>query len=572
MADENSNLLKEIQETLKKGNATSGEYKDMYEKSMRAFPAESFKKLTKEQSTAVKNQRKDLKKAAENAPADVTEGLAKFLGVDFKSEFFGRLNSISSGFKDIKNGFKDLGKALALDKVGKKVGGFWDFLKKVVGAGFATVGLLKFLEGWNKANDYFGENAGFSEKLAAGLANVIGSFTGMTEGEIKQLAVDLNTKFEAFWEFMKVEISRIQDTFRAAWPSIKLAFDGLVDILNGNFGEGLSKITSGLFGTGDALLNSESDLLKAVAILAGIKMIGAVGSFASAIGPIFTALTTISSGLGTVFAALGGKAAFGALMATLAPTLGAILVPLGLALAAVVALKSIFDGFQAGFDEFEKSGDISQALSAGLGGFVKSLLNMLTLGLLSDETLKEVEQSVIKFVDPIMEKIGELFTNIWNWVKGTYDDAIFAIKDFLGLEMSSEERYKQAQKEVIKAQNKVDMSADKSKRVKNRAQKDLQEAQAALRAFEESKAIDNRILNSSSTYLDYEKAVLSNQQLTDEQKERELEEAKSAREEGMNFSNFQTSQVNQNTNIISNPKPEQSKTSLSRTQATAFTG
>lgn len=513
----------------------------------------------------------ELSTATENAPADVTEGLSKFLGVDFKSEFFQRLGKISSGFKDIKNGFKDLGKALALDKIGKKVGGFWDFLKKVIGTGLVTVGLLEFLEGWNKANDYFGENAGFSEKLASGIANVIGSFTGMTDGEIKQLAIDLNTKFEAFWEFMKAEISRIQDTFRAAWPSIKLAFDGLVDILNGNFGEGLSKITSGLFGTGEALLESESDLLKAVAILAGIKMIGTVGAFAKAIGPIFTALSTIGSGVGTIFAALGGKAAFTALMASLAPVLGSILVPLGLALAAVVALKSIFDGFQAGFDEFEKSGDISQALSAGLGGFVKSLLNMLTLGLMSDETLKEVEQSVKKFIDPIMEKIGELFTNIWNWVKGTYDDAVFAIKDFLGLEMTSEERYKQAQREIVKAQNEIDNAESMgNSSVANKARKDLQEAQAAIAAMEQAKVIDNQILNSASSYADYMQKIKDNQQLTDEQKERELEEAKSA-QDSMNFSNFQNSQVNQNTNIISSVKPEQGKTSLSKSQSSAFT-
>lgn len=573
MNQDNAKLLKEISDKLQQSNVTAGEYKNLLLKQLGAFPPQAFKKLTKQQATAIKNQRAALQQAAANAPVAVTTGLAKFLGVDFKSEFFQRLKMIGAGFGEIKKGLTALGKALALDKIGKKVGGFWDFLKKLLGAGLVTVGILEFLEGWNKANEYFGENAGFSERLAAGIANVIGTFTGLTDGEIKNLAIDLNTRFKEFWEYMKTELTNIQETFRAAWPSIKLAFDGLLDILDGNFGQGLSKLTKGLFGTGDALLDTESDLLTAIGILAAIKMVSAVTSFAGAIGPIFSALATIGSGLGTIFTALGGKAAFTALMATLAPTLGSILVPLGLALAAVVALKSIFDGFKAGFDEFEKSGDISQALSAGLGGFVTSLLNMLTLGLLSDETLKEVNQSVIKFVDPIMEKIGELFRNIWNWVKDTYDDAVFAIKDFLGLDMTSEERYKKAQRDVIQAQNELDNAEamGANNRVKNSARKKLEEAQAAISAMEQAKAIDNQILSSASSYADYIQAVKNNQQLTDEQKEMEIEEAKNA-QKSLDYKQFVMNQEQQNTNIISNPKPQQNKTTLSRAQATAFTG
>ena len=226
-------------------------------------------------------------------------------------------------------------------------------------------------------------------------------------------------------------------------PSFKESFTGFTKLLEGDFIGGISDLSTGVFGLGEAMINSESILVPATAVLLGIKLIGAAMSFVSAIGPIFTALGTIGSGIGTIFAALGGKAAFTAAMATLAPTLGSILIPLGLALAAVVALKSIFDGFKAGFDEFEKSGDISEALSAGLGGFVKSLLNMLTFGLMSDETLDNVEKVIKETLDPIFESIGDLFRSALSWITGSWDSLKFKVKNFFGL-ASDEEKIAEA--------------------------------------------------------------------------------------------------------------------------------
>lgn len=527
MADNEIKTLAMIKDELKKANTKQEALQDKLDKNYRAFPAEKFKSLTEEQAAGVKKMRADLKAELENLGDEINtldlerqvEGgmflsLTKFLGVDYASETFRRLDKIGDGFSDIKKGFQDLGKALGLDKVKKSVGGFWDFLKKLFAVGLATVGFIKFIEGWNKVNKYFEGNIDFSERLSSALATVIGSFTGLTEGEIGELAVDINETIESLFAFLKKEFDGFTATFREMIPNFKLSFMGFTKILEGDFIGGISDITSGVLGLGEAMLNSESILVQATAILIGFKLVGAATSFISAIGPIFTALSTIGTGIGTIFTALGGKAAFTAVMATLAPTLGAILIPLGLALAAVVALKSIFDGFSAGFEEFEKSGDISQALSAGLGGFVKSLLNMLTLGLLSDETLNNVEKVIKETLDPIFESIGDVFRAAMSWITDSWETAKFKIKDFLGL-ASDEDK-------IAEAMRRQDTVA----------------------------AVDNQLLKTTSSYDSYIASLRDNQSLSEAQREKEIMEAKLAREGGSSYNEFRQTQVTTNNNAI----------------------
>ena len=527
MADNEIKTLGKIKEELKKANDKQEALQNQLDKNYRAFPAEKFKSLTEEQAAGVKKMRADLKAELENVGNEINtldlerqvEGgmflsLTKFLGVDYASETFRRLDKIGDGFSEIKKGFQDLGKALGLDKVKKSVGGFWDFLKKLFAVGLATVGFIKFIEGWNKVNKYFEGNIDFSERLSSALATVIGSFTGLTEGEIAELAVSLNESIESLFSFLKKEFDGFTATFREMIPSFKESFTGFTKLLEGDFIGGISDLSTGVFGLGEAMINSESILVQATAVLLGIKLIGAAMSFVSAIGPIFTALGTIGSGIGTIFAALGGKAAFTAAMATLAPTLGSILIPLGLALAAVVALKSIFDGFKAGFDEFEKSGDISEALSAGLGGFVKSLLNMLTFGLMSDETLDNVEKVIKETLDPIFESIGDLFRSALSWITGSWDSLKFKVKNFFGL-ASDEEKIAEA-----------------------------------MRTQDTVAAIDNQLLKTTSSYDSYIYAIKANQSLSEAQREKEIMEAKLAREGGSSYNEFRQTQVTNNNNAI----------------------
>ena len=402
--------------------------------------------------------------------------------------------------------------------------------------------------------------------MSAGLATVIGSFIGLTDGEINTLAKDINVTVQGIITFLKTEFDALTTALRAAWPGIKQTFGGFVKLLEGDFIGGIKDLSGGLTDVGTELWNSESMLAKAVVVLAGLKIAGAALSFIGAIGPIFTALSTIGSGIGTIFTALGGKAAFTAAMAAIGPTLSSLLIPLGLALAVVALMKSTFDGITAGMDEFDKSGDYSKAFSVGVGGFVKSLLNMLTFGLLSDETLQKVQDNISKFLDPIFEGIADLFKSIWSWVKDAWDDTTFGIKDFLGMELTQAERLKKADKDIAEAQAsvaekqaKVDANPEYGpyKRYLNAAKAELEEAQKTKFDLAGGNVIDNKILQSGvSTYNDYMESLRANNELTDAQRMKEMKEANEARNKGQSFQNFQNSQVTQNNAIIQKIRPQ----------------
>ena len=579
MADNEIKTLGEIKKSLQKANEQAKKANDYLERADKKFTPDQIAAMSTEQQrtlTEIKTDvRDDLKAQTDaidklNIEKSIQEGffnsLNKFLGVDFVSETFRRLDKVGQGFGEIKKGFQDLGKALGLNKVAKAAGGFWDFLKKILAVGLATIGFIKFLEGWNKADEIFGKSAGFGERLSAGLATVIGSFIGLTDGEINTLAKDINVTVQGIITFLKTEFDALTTALRAAWPGIKQTFGGFGKLLEGDFIGGIKDLSGGLTDVGTELWNSESMLAKAVVVLAGLKIAGAALSFIGAIGPIFTALSTIGSGIGTIFTALGGKAAFTAAMAAIGPTLSSLLIPLGLALAVVALMKSTFDGITAGMDEFDKSGDYSKAFSVGVGGFVKSLLNMLTFGLLSDETLQKVQDNISKFLDPVFEGIAGLFKSIWSWVKDAWDDTTFGIKDFLGMELTQAERLKKADKDIAEAQAsvaekqaKVDANPEYGpyKRYLNAAKAELEEAQKTKFDLAGGNVIDNKILQSGvSSYNDYMKAVINNKQLTDEQQAKELKEANEARNKGQSFQNFQNSQVTQNNAIIQKIRPQ----------------
>jgi len=79
-----------------------------------------------------------------------------------------------------------------------KDAGIKGILLALVGASF-----IKFLEGIQKASEWFGNNPSFGEMLASGLSNLIGFFTGASDEERKKMAENIVNFFNEVGDFFK---------------------------------------------------------------------------------------------------------------------------------------------------------------------------------------------------------------------------------------------------------------------------------------------------------------------------------------------------------------------------------
>ena len=573
MAETEIKTLGEIKKSLQEANEKAKQTNDYLERADKKFtPAQIAAMSTGQQKalTEIKTDVRDELNKQTNAITKLNlekqiqsgfyDALGKFLGVDFLKETFRKLDKIGEGFGQIKKGFKDLGKALGLDKVAKSVGGFWDFLKKLFVVGLATIGFIKFIEGWNKADEIFGKSAGFGERLSAGLATIIGSFMGLTDGEINTLAKDINDTVQDIMLFLKIEFNNLRNTLKATWPDVKTAFNGFVKILEGDLIGGLTDIGTGITGVTKELVLGESLIGNVAGIVIMYKVFKAIVAAAIAV-------KTIGSGILTALAAVGGLKAFLAVGGALAT-----------ATLIVSAIVGIFGGIAAhdaaikrATEEFEKSDKSfgAKLLSFGhyLDEIIKGTANAI-VGIfgITPEDMDKYNKDLASLLEPIFNDIAGLFKSIWNWVKNSWDDVTFNIKDALGMELTQAERLRKADKDIAEAQAnvaeqqaKVDANPEYGayKGYLNTAKAKLEKAQKAKFDLANQNVIDNKILQSGvSTYDDYMKSLNSNKQLTDEQRAKELEEASMARIQGQSFQNFQTSQITQNNAIIQKIRPQ----------------
>ena len=74
----------------------------------------------------------------------------------------------------------------------------------------------------------------------------------------------------------------------------------------------------------------------------------------------------------------------------------------------VAIIATLFSGIKAGFDDYKKTGSLSSAIMAGLGG----MLEFLTFGFFNRETIENIGAKLSKFVAPVFEKMGEIFSSI----------------------------------------------------------------------------------------------------------------------------------------------------------------
>ena len=74
----------------------------------------------------------------------------------------------------------------------------------------------------------------------------------------------------------------------------------------------------------------------------------------------------------------------------------------------VAIIASLFKGVMAGFEDYKKTGSLSSAIMAGLGG----VLDFLTFGFFNRDTIDNIGEKLGKFVEPIFSKMSEIFNSI----------------------------------------------------------------------------------------------------------------------------------------------------------------
>jgi hypothetical protein len=73
---------------------------------------------------------------------------------------------------------------------------------------------------------------------------------------------------------------------------------------------------------------------------------------------------------------------------------------------------SLFQGITAGFERWKETGSLKEAIFAGLGGIV----DFLTFGLFGEDNIRKMYDSVMNFMEPIIQSISDVITDIKDWV------------------------------------------------------------------------------------------------------------------------------------------------------------
>jgi hypothetical protein len=216
--------------------------------------------------------------------------------VDFWSNFASSLKGFQDGIKKISKGFGELGKALGLDKIKKVTGGFWDFLKKLISIGFAATGIIKFIEGWNKANEWFGGNADFGDRVASALANILGSVLGWKEDDKQKAAIKIAKFFDDVGKYLSKEFTAFKSTINDLFQkgAFKDVIDGVRLLLDGDFKQSFEKLKNGISAIIGGIVDSESTLLKIFGVYFGAKLLGKMGKALIGLG---SALKMITGGI-----------------------------------------------------------------------------------------------------------------------------------------------------------------------------------------------------------------------------------------------------------------------------------
>ena len=86
----------------------------------------------------------------------------------------------------------------------------------------------------------------------------------------------------------------------------------------------------------------------------------------------------------------------------------------------LLIISTLFSGIKAGFEKYQETGSFSQAIVSGLGG----MLEFLTFGLLGEDTLTQVFDSLSGVFQPVLDTVSNIFDSIKGFFKGIFGDTV----------------------------------------------------------------------------------------------------------------------------------------------------
>ena len=86
----------------------------------------------------------------------------------------------------------------------------------------------------------------------------------------------------------------------------------------------------------------------------------------------------------------------------------------------LLIIGTLFSGIKAGFEKYQETGNFTEAIVSGLGG----MLEFLTFGLLGEDTLKQVFDSLTGVFQPVLDTVSNIFDSIKGFFKGIFGGTV----------------------------------------------------------------------------------------------------------------------------------------------------
>ena len=267
------------------------------------------------------------------------EALQSFLGVDFMEKF----QRIADGVKSVGDNIVGKLDSMVVSPVKGLLDGFFDAVKLGIALIGGVIGLQAFLDGWQNAERWFGSNADWGDRIAAGMASIVQTFLGLEDEQAQRLAEGISTF-----------IGGIADV-ASSFLNMALV---LTDVRDGDLSTAVQDFASNIFDNWQSLLGV------ALLLAPGATIRTAIMGIRFAFMGISAAFSFLSGSgaLGAITAILGGVGAAGA-----GTILGAIAV-------IVNTVQAFYQSIQAFRETWAETGSFMESLRVAAVEFIAQFL------------------------------------------------------------------------------------------------------------------------------------------------------------------------------------------------------